>query len=210
MTWAFLATLVVVLFFTAQHGPPVAIFSILVTAALGLPLLGGAWRGFELRPAGGQFSPIYAVYPLGFGEIARMILKANLARLATGLPFVFALAAAGSWRLTGEVVPGLILTAKGLGFYLASLPVIMVLRFSAATNDTKLNPGLIVAVPLLAFLWLATSIPFLTAETLGMAVLGLTLVVLMNTALLAVYARAWSRGRFDLLTDRSRDDLNSP
>lgn len=138
------------------------------------------------------------------------MLKANLVRLAAGLPFLIILTATGSWRLSGDVAVGLIPAAKVLVIYLITLPLILVLRFSAGTNDTQLNPGLYVATPLLALLWLGAAALFLIPVTSAWAVLGLGLVMLLNTLLLGTYVLAWNHGNFDLLTDRRNEMPDTP
>lgn len=210
MIWVFLAGLAAVFFLTPQYGPLVMILSLLAVALMGLPFSGGEWRGFELRPAGGQFSPMHATYPFGFGEVLRVMLKANLVRLAAGLPFLIILTAAGSWRLTGGVAVGLVPAAKVLVIYLVTLPMILALRFSAGTNDTQLNPGLYVATPLLVLLWLGAAALFLIPVTSAWAVWGLGLVMLLNTLLVGAYVLAWNHGNFDLLTDRRNEIPDTP
>src|SRR6266496_2865366 len=64
---------------------PAAIAGI-VGACFMVPAFGGQWPAFELRPTAGQFTTLVALHPVGFGEAARAILKANAVRIAAALP----------------------------------------------------------------------------------------------------------------------------
>jgi hypothetical protein len=198
--------LVVVL---GELGPMVAVVAAMLTALAGMPLLGGAWRGFALRPTGGMYSPMYGVYPLGFGEIARVLLKSNLVRVGLGIPFVFLLAAAGSWRLTGSPQAGLVYAGKAAALYLAAMPVLVALRFSSCTNDTQ-RPRIWVVLwlLLLTIVALAAGLTSFLAETSKVVWSSLGIFALANTVTLLAYGRAWARGNFDLLTDRPEDGMN--
>jgi hypothetical protein len=208
MVWAFPVAVVAVLGLGA-YGPTAVFLAILFTVSVGVPLFGGRWRGFDMRPTGGMFSPVHAVYPIGFGEMARVILKANLMRVLLGAPWVMALAALGSWRLTGDAGLGSGYALKATAVYLAAMPVILVLRCSAATNDTQ-RPRfwLILAVSLLTLVSLAAGFAvFVAAQTFHVGV-ALVVGACANALILMVYGWAWNRGRFDLLTTQAEDELN--
>jgi hypothetical protein len=208
LVWAFPVAVAAILGLGA-YGPTVVFLAILFTVSLGVPLFGGRWRGFDTRPTGGMFSPVHAVYPIGFGEMVWVMLKANLVRVFLGAPFVMALAALGSWRLTGDLGLGLGYALKATAVYLTAMPVILVLRYSAATNDTQ-RPRLwlILVVSLLTLVSLAAGFWVFVAAKALHAGLGLVVGACANVLILAVYGWAWNHGRFDLLTHQAEDGLN--
>jgi hypothetical protein len=198
--------LVVVL---GEMGPLVVVAAAVLTASMGMPLVGGEWRGFELRSTGGMYLPMYGLYPVGFGEIARLMLKSNLVRVGLGLPFILILAAVGSWRLTGSVQFGLVYAVKAAALYVAAMPVIVALRFSSCTNDTQ-RPRFWVVLWLLAqvLIALGTGLTFFLAVTPKVAWISLGIFAVTNIVALFAYGRAWARGDFDLLTNRPEDEMN--
>ena len=207
MIWAFPAA-AAVLFLFGGSAPWMVILVTVFTAAWGLT--GDSWRGFAPRSNGGMYSPVYAAYPFGFGEVARMILKANLVRVAAGAPFILGLAAVGSWRVTGDAMPGLVYAGKALALWVAALPVIVLLRFSAGTNDTQ-RPRLrlLLTVLPLTLICVGGGATFVLASTRGVAALGFALAAMGSTSLLVAYGRAWAGGRFDLVTRYAGDDFSA-
>ncbi len=210
MIWLFLPALAVLLLFAHHHGFIVFI-AILAPAFTAVPVLGGYWPGFEKRPAGGQYSPMFAGYPIGFGEALRLILKANSLRLAVAAPFLLALGAAASWRITGSVAEGLTIGFKALALYCTALPLIGVLRFSESTNDTnRLSlTRVCLLVPFIPTLIGGGAVVFM-AETVKIVLLGLAIGAGSSLVLTSAYNRGWAKGRFDLLCAQADAGMNSP
>lgn len=210
MSWFFPPALAVLLLFAHYH-PAIVVIAILAPVLTAVPVLGGYWPGFETRPAGGQFAPLFALYPIGFGEALRMILKANLLRLAVAAPMLLALGAAASWRVTGSVAGGLTLGVKALALYATMMPLVGVLRFSESTNDTnRLSLWRLVLLAPFVLTLLGGGAAVFLAETAKTALLGLGLGAVSSLVLTGSYARGWARGRFDLLSSHGAEELNSP
>ncbi|MBK9137500.1 MAG: hypothetical protein IPM17_01850 [Verrucomicrobia bacterium] len=209
LAWAFLPALAAVLLFGHQN-QFVIVFGVTLPLVVGAPVLGGTWRGLSKRPAGGQFSPIYALYPIGFWEAFRVMLKANTARVLAAVPFGLALAAAASWRLSGSVETGLSVGLKVALLWLGLQPLVATFRFAEVTNDTqRLRAGRVfLLVPLIAVL-LGAGAALFVAETLVGVGIAWLVAVTSGLVLTAAYGRGWARGRFDLLCDRG-DDTTDP
>lgn len=113
----------------------VAIACVVGTSAL-VPIFGGQWPAFELRATSGQFATLVALHPVGFGEAARTILKANAVRIAAALPVVLACGAATLHFLgSSPTAPALYL--KVLGLLVCAQPVAVVAKFSTGSNDSN-------------------------------------------------------------------------
>jgi hypothetical protein len=208
LAWTFLPALAALLLFAEVHGF-IVVLGIVLPLLTGAPLLGGAWRGLSSRPAGGRFSPMYALYPIGFWEAFRVMLKANCLRLGLAVPFALALAAAAAWRLTGSVEPGLVAGLKAIALWLGLQPVVTTFRLAEATNDTeRLRLGhIFLLVPLLPVL-LGGGFGLFLSETPGAVVTSWTCATGASLVLTVAYARGWARGRFDLLSARGADSFD--
>jgi hypothetical protein len=115
----------------------IVLFAATLAVLVGIPLFGGAWSGFLDVWSSGKLSPFYATFPVGFREIARVILKVNLIRLlasspAIALVFVFGGKTFGIGPLTAVL--------SGLQFLFLAIcvqPVMVVAKFSKGSNDSK-------------------------------------------------------------------------
>lgn len=209
MIWLFLPLLAVLMLF-AHHHQIIVVIAITAPIFTAVPVLGGYWPGFAKRPAGGQYTPMFALYPIGFGEALRMILKANLLRLAVAAPFLLALGAAASWRMTGSVAGGLTIGVKTLALYCTAMPLVGVLRFSESTNDTN-RLSLVRLFLLVPFIpTLIGGVVVSMAENAKTSLLGLVICAVSSLVLTHAYGRGWARGRFDLLSSQGEEVMNSP
>jgi hypothetical protein len=161
-----------------------------------LPILGGQWQAFELRATSGQFSTLVAFYPVGFGETARTILKANAVRMVVAFPIVFGCAAATLHFLgIGPAGPGLCL--RGLGLLICAQPLAILAKFSRGTNDSTSTRVILVAGAATPFVLLGVGL--LLWGPWQMAVLGMALALGSSSALLLAYGSLYGSTRFDAL-----------
>ncbi len=199
--WFFPLSLLLACLADPNHGWLIFI-AFVVVAVRGVPLLGGHWRGLESCFIGGQFAPAYAGMPLGFAEMARVMLKASTLRWLAAAPFLLALAAVSGWRMLGDWGAGADMALRGMALCLVLQPAVVALRL-AGNGDTqhiKLRDVLIVllfAAPIMAFTIGALVSPGLVWTT---ACLGGCAVSALG--LMWLYAMAWKRGWFDLAHDR--------
>ncbi len=97
---------------------------------LGAPILGGIWPGFANSNASGMGVPRYAAVPIGYGEIMRVTLKANLVRIAAWTPLALAGGAALGARFGPGTWSGLAIAAKAAFLLLAWQPLVVSLHLS--------------------------------------------------------------------------------
>jgi hypothetical protein len=201
--WVWLVACIVVVAF-GQFGGTIVFFAAYVLAAASLPILGGEWKAMRRTATGGVFVPSYSVYPVAFNEIARIFLKVNLARICAAAPFVVSFAALAAYKLEHSPYVGAVIGAKVLGILVSFQPFFVLLPISNTSNATSRMTViwfLVFAPILLVMIGLVVGI-FILGTVLG--VLGGCLaLLLLSSALLLVYRRAYRKGRFDLLSDRA-------
>jgi len=168
-----------------------------------VPLLGGAWPGLGSCFQGGTFTPMYAGFPLGFRDMARVILKTNYVRIAAAVPLILTMGALAGWELAGQWLLGLVLASKVAGLLLALQPMAVLLLFSEGSNDTarirwRWLPLLVVWVIALV----GASVALFLVTQLRVSLLCLLAVALLSGGLLRLYRHAWGRGWFDLVSRR--------
>ena len=185
--------------------PPWVFFLPIVVAALwGAPLFGGIWQGFRGAPTFGGVVPVYAVFPVSYSEISRIMLNANTIRILAWAPLFLSYAIALATRLGNGPGYG---AATGIEVVVLALllqPVMITGHFSSGSNDTKqinrytlafFGFSFILLVPFIAAsvgIFVAESLPLKSAAALG---------VLACTSLAwASYMRLFNRGRIDLLS----------
>jgi len=171
--------------------------------AAAVPLLGGAWPGLGSCFQGGTFTPMYAGFPLGFRDMARVILKTNYVRIAAAVPLILTMGALAGWELAGQWLLGLVLASKVAGLLLALQPMAVLLLFSEGSNDTarirwRWLPLLVVWVIALV----GASVALFLVTQLRVSLLCLLAVALLSGGLLRLYRHAWGRGWFDLVSRR--------
>jgi hypothetical protein len=177
-----------------QSGPGM-IFLVFYVPAL---LLNQPWRGTSLINAGEASPPLYSVYPLGFRQMAGVMLKANLLRLLL-LPLFGAAAYWVGTRQMGQGAAAMVeyYELKVAGILVGLVPVFTLLQLSSGTNDTqKSKPaGLsVLTVVVLGGCGLAfffTNVPWL-ALALFVAF------CLISTGVLVLYGHAYNHCWFDL------------
>jgi len=110
--------------FAAFYIPVLGFFLALIITLLGAGsvFVGIAgWPGLRWLPSGGKFSPFFAVYPLGFSEMSRVMIVVNLVRCGLHLPLLAAIGALVFWlkdlapdrgALTGTMVTALLMAMQ--------------------------------------------------------------------------------------------------
>jgi hypothetical protein len=188
-----------------QLGGTVVFFAAYVLATASMPLFGGDWRGMRQVASAGVYIPAYSLYPISFNAIARILLKVNVIRIGAALPLIVSFGALSAYRLESDPVAGALLAAKLLAILLCLQPLFVLVPISSTTNDTSRLPVLwwiFLFAPILLAIFGAAAAVFLSRTGLGTfasyAVLGA-----LSTALFLLYRRAYRRGRFDLLSQRT-------
>lgn len=185
--------------------PPYILFLPMVAGGLwGAPLFGGIWPGFNGAPTFGGVIPTYAVFPVGYGEISRVMFKANTIRILVWAPLLIAYATVLATRLGNGSSYGLVLGIDGTVLALALQPVMITAHFSSGTNDTRqVNHhtaaffafAIFLLIPTIAgtvVLFVADSLLIRSGAVTG--VLGCTMLAWV------AYMRLFNRGRIDLLS----------
>ncbi|HXG60879.1 MAG TPA: hypothetical protein VNO22_05875 [Planctomycetota bacterium] len=118
-------------------------------------MLATPWKGFQPRVCGNAEIPFYAPFPVSAGELARVVLKADLVRAPAWFALTAGSAVAAAHRLGADlteslkVVPPL---ALGAGLFVASSPGRTALRLlkgicGVNVRDITLETLLIVVCP---------------------------------------------------------------
>jgi hypothetical protein len=185
--------------------PPWILFLPMVAGGLwGAPLFGGIWPGFNGAPTFGGVIPTYAVFPIGYGEISRVMFKANTIRILVWAPLLIAYATVLAKRLGNGPHYGLVDGILGVALALVLQPLMITAHFSAGTNDTRqINLHTLAFFGLAIFLLIPT-----IASVVGLFVADSVLIksvaavgVLVCTLLAWIaYMRLFNRGRIDLLS----------
>jgi hypothetical protein len=193
--WVFPLSLALVVLFGRANGAGI-FFAFLVLGGLGAPFLGGDWRGFQACCIGNHFAPACAGVPLGFSEIARVLLKVNTLRWLAAAPLLLALGAAAGWRVLGDWLTGLDFALRGAALCLVMQPVVVSFRFTGGERGIRWRNILI----LLVFLLVLVPGCFLTVffpDSLAWAALWLVVNAAGATAIMWLYKVAWGRGWLD-------------
>src|ERR1043165_9589294 len=95
----------------------------------------GQWRGFMFPRGAGAQSPFYALYPLGFWDLMRVVLKVNLVRFLFCAPLVLG----AVWLVLGGLqlapVSAWWTAIKFLVLGLVAQPLLAIAQVSPGTND---------------------------------------------------------------------------
>jgi hypothetical protein len=175
-----------------------------VAGFVSAPILGGSWPGFKGPFASGFVLPAYACFPIGYGEISRVMLKTNLIRASTWAPLAIIYAAGLARRLGYSFEYGSGIGLDVVLILMALQPVIVAGHFSSGSNDTRqINWQTILffgfALVLLIIMLVATFMMFIVPTFLVQAV-AIAAVFTMSLAGWAGYKLLLERGRIDLLS----------
>jgi hypothetical protein len=155
------------------------------------------WEGAALRNVGGSNISIFTTYPVGFWQIARVIIKTNLARLVILAPFL----AVGGFLLTGTqglsqselILWSLKITVAVVACSLLA-PMMLI---SAGTNDGS-SWRIILAGSVWILVGLVSCGALYLAPTWGWLTAASGLMMGVCAAALAIYGRAYNHNWFDL------------
>jgi hypothetical protein len=178
-----------------------------IAGFLAAPILGGALPGFRGAAVYGLAMPVYALMPVSYGEISRVMFKANIVRLLTWAPLALIYAVALGMRLEENAWNGLLIGAEIVVLVLVLQPLIVAGHFSAGTNDTKqLNRHTLLlcfaGLPLLILLLVATFGLFIP-DSLVWRSLSMAGILGCSLSAWAGYKWFFNRGRIDLLAESS-------
>lgn len=153
----------------------------------------GLWPGLVAPRGGGVQSPLYALYPLDFWDLARVLLKVNLARFLLCAPIALALVAfvlvSDSRGLAG---------VKFIMLGLVAQPVLVIGLISPQTNDSQKHKVVFLALLFIVSM-VASCITFLLASSVQVLLVSGTVLALLAIGALASYGRLFDRSQFDLV-----------
>jgi hypothetical protein len=168
------------------------------------PIVGGLWPGFNGLFVSGFVLPAYASFPIGYGEISRVMLKTNVIRALTWAPLAIIYAAALARRLGYSFEYGSAIGCDVVLILIALQPVVVAGHFSAGSNDTRqinrqtilfFSFALVLLIIVLVAIFMMFIVPTLLVQAIAIAV-----VFTMSLAGWAGYKLLLERGRIDLLS----------
>ena len=170
----------------------------------GAPLFGGIWPGFRGASTFEGVIPAYAVFPVGYGEISRIMLKANTIRILLWAPLFLLYAIVLATRLGESPQYG---SEVGIGVVVLALflqPVMVMAHFSSGSNDTKQINRYTVVLFGFCFILLvpliAGTVGLFAAESLLLKSVWAFGILACSSLVWAGYLRLFNRGRIDLLS----------
>lgn len=194
-----------VLTVATQSLPSWIVFLPMVVAGfMAAPVLGGSWQGFKGTFTSGFILPVYASFPLGYGEISRVMLKTNLIRIVTWAPLAIVYAAALARRLGYSFEYGSLIGLDVVLLLLVLQPLMAAGHFSSGTNDTRqlnwhtflfFGGALVLLVSMLVAAFMMFIVPTLLVQALAVSAL-----LAMSTTAWAAYKWLLEHGQIDLLS----------
>jgi hypothetical protein len=127
-TFVALSGLAIALFFPAGYlwaGVIVAVCGVL----WGLPLFGGTWSGFALVCFYTTVTHLHAVYPIGYGETMRMMLKINMIRIVARVPHAVVSGGVLGYCLGVNSLEGALYGVVALLTVLVLQPIFLAIKF---------------------------------------------------------------------------------
>ncbi len=170
-------------------------FSTLVSFFSSLP-------GFSLPPNGGLTSPYFAMYPIGFWEMARTVIKINIVKMTVGIPYLLAFFAV---PMIGILAPGAGTCLRVVFVVLAIQPAVIVGSISHRTNDTRYASMVLLAILAMLVMVVAGIVLFAATTFLVVGLAGIAFAV-MSGVVLIMYGRWFDQSRFDLVPIRRIDE----
>jgi len=179
-------------------------FGLFVAFCQVLPQLSGV-RCFRAIPSSGIAMPLHSVYPVGYWEVARLLVKRSVVQI----PFLFAAAVAGSLIMAyvahWSMMSALFFGVKIGGVLFAATFIFVTFGFSSGTNDTQLRwrtlPFILTMVACgVVGMGLALA-AFLPVEVSGALASWICWALLMLDAyaFFAIYGYFYNRNTFDLM-----------
>lgn len=199
--WMIAAILLTLAFVLRQTAPGFAAIPALLAMLFALPVIGGRWSGFTSIAFFQTQIPLLAYAPVGFREIAGLILKINTLYCLLALPIVITGMALGLEPADASPLWSLDHGLRVTAILLALQPIFVIGKFSANSNDSSAGKlfTLGIAFVILAGLVVGISLCVVAMMTdrfpVALACIGS--LILLTHALLALYGFAWGRGWFD-------------
>jgi hypothetical protein len=176
----------------------IAVFAVIFVLAN----LFGNWRGFATPQGVGRQSPFYTLYPIGFGQLARIVVTVNLIRYCCCLPLLAGVATVltikAHWDITATVWTSLKVIVLGVLLQ----PLLPILFLSPGTNDTQ-KPLFMLSVIGISLTLIGCGAVFMFANTVWAIVLAGAIFGLLSLGALLVYGRMFNHNRFDLVPAQS-------
>jgi hypothetical protein len=176
----------------------------LAAAIWGAPVFGGIWPGFQGAPTFGGVIPTFAVFPLAFEEVSRVLFKANLVRLLVWAPLAIAYVVALTAKSELGPGQGFMIGVELVLFAVAIQPLMVAFKFSSGTNDTRQinlhTIALVCVAMVLTMVFVVATATFFAANALYIKLLGLLAALMTSCAAWLFYKLLFNRGRIDLLS----------
>jgi len=187
-------------------GGTIIFFSGYILATASLPLFGGEWRGLRQTPSGGVFLPGFSVFPIGFSEISKILLKVNLLRVVAASPLLLSFAAGAAYRLGFSALSGVVICLQVLLVIVLLQPVFILLPISKSTNGSSRMRWIWIAlfIPMLLLLLGFIAGVFFASSTWTKSICYV-LILLISCFFFALYRWSYRTGKFDLLSERMGD-----
>ena len=198
--------------FPGRTGTPVFLIVIAVAAiTCGVGFPGFRHPGFRLVEAGPIGLPVFATYPVAFGESVSVLLKSHAVRCVAMAPVAVAIGVAGAAALKLEAARGAGLGLSLVALLLAVGPLIVVFRFVDLTRDAsrlRWQGALMILLAVPACLAVpAAAIMVFLAPSIEAVLIAIGGQAALSTALLAVFGGFLRSGRRDFLRPLTRDSL---
>jgi hypothetical protein len=178
----------------------IAVAIVVCATMLAAPLFGGFWTGLRRHGVGGLATPVFAHFPVSFGEVSRVVLLSNLIRWAIWSPFMI-LSAGLTWGLMGHPpVQGAVLGVEVAYVAIAFEALFLVIKLDPGTSGMSLfGKARHLAGWTTILLLGAGSVVCLFSGFKLPGRVELWLPPVLSCAVYAGYARLFNRGRVDLV-----------
>lgn len=165
-----------------------------------LPLFGGQWSGFGGSVVFMKRVGFQSLWPVGFGESARLMLGVGMLRMVVAWPLVLLVCRTGFEAEPLPWLEALDCSVRVVLLVLALQPVWVIAAFSKTTNDTSVHWWftllLLGAILYGVVVLLAAAAAGLLGET-AVALPALAGALVNSLLLLAAYGWCWSRSLVD-------------
>jgi hypothetical protein len=158
----------------------------------------GLWPGLLAPRGGGIQSALYAVYPVSFRDVARVLLKVNLARFFLCAPVALGMIVFVLLSNSNSSGLALLASVKFVVLGLVVQPVMVIGLISPQTNDSQKHKVIFLALLFIISMAVSCIIFIMTSSPQVLFISG-TILALLAIGTLASYGRLFNRSRFDLV-----------
>jgi hypothetical protein len=199
--WTISAALLALAFILRETTSGLALFPSLLAMLFALPVTGGRWSGFDSMPIFQTRIGVHAYAPVGFFEIARLLLKINALHCLLALPLVIAAMGLGLSPTGASAGWALDYGLRVTALLFALQPILLIGKFSANSNDSSAGKlfllGLVIVILAGLIAGISLCVVALMAERMPIALACIGGLIALTHAMLACYGFAWGRGWFD-------------